>query len=78
MSETSLRSATRDARRVFDVAGHWGLPSDELCDVNGGQGRNRTADASLFRAVYRIAEAVENERIMMMQRNMRGIASGLV
>jgi len=28
------------------------------CEWIGGQGRNRTADAGLFRAAYRIAEVV--------------------
>ena len=30
----------------------------KLLKKNGGQGRNRTADAGLFRAAYRIAEVV--------------------
>jgi hypothetical protein len=31
---------------------------DESNLTDGGQGRNRTADAGLFRAAYRIAEVV--------------------
>jgi hypothetical protein len=31
-----------------------GTELSEVRNLNGGQGRNRTADASLFRAVYRI------------------------
>jgi hypothetical protein len=34
-----------------------GLVSKSL-SLNGGQGRNRTADAGLFRAAYRIAKVV--------------------
>ena len=30
----------------------------KLVEKSGGQGRNRTADAGLFRAAYRIAEVV--------------------
>ena len=30
----------------------------KVVEVIGGQGRNRTADAGLFRAAYRIAEVV--------------------
>jgi hypothetical protein len=30
----------------------------KLLNLNGGQGRNRTADAGLFRAAYRFAEVV--------------------
>ena len=34
------------------------LRSSKVVEINGGQGRNRTADAGLFRAAYRFAKVV--------------------
>ena len=38
------------------------MPDRNPDKKNGGQGRNRTADAGLFRAAYRIAEVVWRQR----------------
>ena len=44
------RSKDRDIFTCFDYR--------QVIEIDGGQGRNRTADAGLFRAAYRIAEVV--------------------
>jgi hypothetical protein len=43
-------------RRLEALVNYW---------EESGQGRNRTADASLFRAAYRIGEVVLNQRMLL-------------
>ena len=43
---------------VLCNAGSFSRENLEVVEIIGGQGRNRTADAGLFGAAYRIAEVV--------------------
>jgi hypothetical protein len=50
-----IRIYTSTSIRVFV---RWRTIGWRVVEIIGGQGRNRTADAGLFRAAYRIAEVV--------------------
>ncbi len=68
VKELVLTPGNRDGEDVYEVSGEWELLPEKKCVIlYGGQGRNRTADASLFRAaLYQLSYlATERERLVM-------------